>query len=105
MSNLIKNYDTVNRPKHYAEGREYEPIDVINDWELGFNLGNTVKYISRAGRKNNAIEDLEKAKFYLEYEIKRLKEEIRTCPKCESSQDNGHRRCLNCGYDFNGEVL
>ena len=45
----------VNHPSHYAEGRKYEPIDVIEDWELGFNLGNTVKYISRAGRKDDIV--------------------------------------------------
>ena len=65
----------VNHPSHYAEGRKYEPIDVIEDWELGFNLGNTVKYISRAGRKdeNKEIEDLEKALFYLKRQIELLK--------------------------------
>jgi hypothetical protein len=62
----------IEHPSHYAEGRKYEPIDVINDWELNFNLGNTIKYISRAGRKGNIIEDLRKAKFYLDYEIKRV---------------------------------
>lgn len=67
--------EAVNHPSHYAEGRKYEPIDVIEDWKLGFSLGNTVKYISRAGRKNDALEDLEKAKFYLQYEIDRLKAE------------------------------
>lgn len=63
---------SVEHPSHYAEGRNYEPIDVINDWELNFNLGNTIKYISRAGRKDNAVEDLKKAKYYLDYEIKRV---------------------------------
>lgn len=65
----------VNHPSHYAEGRKYEPIDVIEDWELGFNLGNTIKYISRAGRKdkNKEIEDLEKALFYLKRQIELLK--------------------------------
>lgn len=62
----------VEHPAHYAEGRKYEPIDVINDWGLNFNLGNTIKYISRAGRKNNIIEDLKKAKYYLDYEIERV---------------------------------
>lgn len=62
----------VEHPAHYAEGRKYEPIDVINDWGLNFNLGNTIKYISRAGRKNNIIEDLKKANYYLEYELKKL---------------------------------
>ena len=67
--------EAVNHPSHYADGRKYEPIDVIEDWELGFNLGNTVKYISRAGRKdkNKEIEDLEKALFYLKRQIELLK--------------------------------
>ena len=57
--------DNVNHPSHYAEGRRYEPIDVIEDWELDFHLGNAVKYISRAGRKGDAREDIEKAVWYL----------------------------------------
>lgn len=68
--------DAVSHPSHYTDGRKYEPIDVIDDWGLNFNLGNTVKYISRAGRKGSPDklqEDLEKAKFYLEYEVKHLK--------------------------------
>ena len=61
--------DNVNHPKHYTDGRKHEPIDVIEDWELGFNLGNTVKYISRCGRKDDLLEDLMKAKWYLERQI------------------------------------
>ena len=59
---------------YYAVGRKHEPIDVIRDWDLDFCLGNVVKYISRAGRKDNtdAIEDLKKAKTYLEYEISKI---------------------------------
>lgn len=64
--------DTINHPSHYAEGRKFEPIDVIEDWGLGFCLGNAVKYISRAGRKGDAVEDLKKARFYIEREIARL---------------------------------
>jgi hypothetical protein len=63
--------DKINHPGHYAAGRKYEPIDVIEDWELGFNLGNAVKYLSRAGRKENALEDLKKAAWYIDREIKR----------------------------------
>ena len=61
-------------PSHYNQGK-YEVIDVITDWGLNFNLGNTVKYVARAGHKNpnKMIEDLEKAMFYLNYEIERLK--------------------------------
>ena len=51
----------------------FEPIDVIEDWNLGFNLGNAVKYISRAGRKDDVITDLEKARWYLDREITKLK--------------------------------
>lgn len=68
----MENFDIVNRPSHYCEGRKYEPIAVIKDWNLNFNLGNTVKYISRAGRKDNILQDLKKAKFYLDWEIKYL---------------------------------
>ena len=45
-------FDPVKKPSHYTAGRKYEPKDVIRDWDLNFNLGNAVKYISRAGRKN-----------------------------------------------------
>lgn len=65
--------DPVNHPSHYTQGK-YEVIDVIEDWNLGFNLGNAVKYIGRAGHKDNIIQDLEKAKWYIEREIKRLKQ-------------------------------
>lgn len=62
--------NTVDHPNHYG-GKEnpYEAIKVIEAWELGFCLGNTIKYISRAGKKGDLIEDLEKAKWYLEREI------------------------------------
>lgn len=56
---------------YYAQEREYEPIEVINDWKLNFNLGCAVKYIARQGRKGDVdkdIEDLEKAIDYLKYE-------------------------------------
>lgn len=67
-------FDIVKKPKHYNMGK-YEAIDVIEDWNLGFNLGNTVKYISRAGHKdkNKTIEDLEKSLWYLKREINNLK--------------------------------
>ena len=63
------NNNQIEHPSHYADGRRYEPIDVISDWQLNFNLGNVVKYISRAGRKDDAIADLKKAAFYLNHEI------------------------------------
>lgn len=66
--------EAVNHPSHYGgKNNPYEAIKVIEAWELGFNLGNTVKYISRAGKKDNIIQDLEKARFYLDREINNLK--------------------------------
>lgn len=62
------------RPDYYRKDRKYEPKDVIHDWGLNFDLGNAVKYIARAGRKEGeeAIKDLTKAKTYLEFEIEFL---------------------------------
>ena len=67
----------VNHPTHYGgEENPYEAIKVIDAWELGFSLGNAVKYISRAGKKNKEkeIEDLEKAVWYIQHHIKTLKQ-------------------------------
>ena len=64
----------VNHPAHYGGAENpYEAIKVIEAWDLGFCLGNTVKYISRAGRKdpNKRLEDLRKAQWYLAHEIER----------------------------------
>jgi len=58
----------VDHPKHYNQGK-YEVIDVINDWKLNFSLGNVVKYIARAPYKSSPKEDLEKAKWYLDYAL------------------------------------
>lgn len=62
--------EMVNHPSHYGgEGNPYEAIKVIEAWNLGFCLGNVVKYISRAGRKVDRAEDLRKAMWYLQREI------------------------------------
>lgn len=63
--------DPVSHPAHYTYG-SIETIDFIEDKNMNFNRGNAVKYIVRAGHKNNEIEDLEKAKWYIEREIARL---------------------------------
>ena len=68
--------ENVNHPAHYGGAdNPYEAIKVIAAWGLGFCLGNAVKYISRAGKKDPAkeIEDLEKAVWYLQREIEKLK--------------------------------
>ena len=60
--------DPVNHPAHYTTGG-IETIDFIEAKQLNYNLGNVVKYITRADHKGNRVQDLQKAKWYLEREI------------------------------------
>lgn len=79
-----KHFDAVKRPQHYTDTK-IEVIDYIEDKQLGFCLGNVVKYVSRAGRKHSEgktddekeIEDLKKAKWYLERRIFELEEGLK----------------------------
>ena len=67
--------EMVNNPEHYGGvSNTYEAIKVIDAWDLGFCLGNTVKYISRAGKKHKEkeLEDLKKALWYLQHHIETL---------------------------------
>lgn len=66
--------NSVENPSHYNSGK-IEVIDFIEDQNLNFHLGNAVKYISRAGKKDpkKFREDLEKAVWYLNRELKRAK--------------------------------
>lgn len=64
--------EMIDHPAHYNQ-HSIEPIDVIEDWKLNFNLGSTVKYIARCDYKENDIQDLEKAAWYLKREIERRK--------------------------------
>ncbi len=67
--------EAVNHPSHYGgASNPYEVIKVIKAWDLGFCLGNTIKYIARAGKKDIAppIQDLKKALWYLQEEIREL---------------------------------
>lgn len=59
-------FDPVDRPSHYTEGREIEPIDVIDDWDLDFYEGQVLKYIARRKKKGRQLEDTKKAKFYMD---------------------------------------
>ena len=63
--------DNVNNPRHYNTGT-IEVITVIEDWKLNFNLGNAIKYIGRCEHKNNKKEDIKKAIWYLERELKNI---------------------------------
>jgi hypothetical protein len=64
--------NTVDHPAHYNVGK-IEAITVIEDWNLGFNLGNCLKYLARADHKGKPVEDLEKALWYLQRELARRK--------------------------------
>jgi hypothetical protein len=82
----LEGFSSVEKPKHYVEGRAHEPIEVIEDWKLGFCLGNVVKYISRAGRKDPSkeLEDLKKARWYLDRQIGVL--EAKVLPKTADTE-------------------
>ena len=71
IMNLAEPKEKVNHPNHYTQGK-YEPIEVIADWKLNFNLGNVIKYIARCEYKGNKLQDLKKAQMYLNHEIEML---------------------------------
>lgn len=71
-----KKHDSVNHPSHYTDGK-IEVIDFIEDKNLDFHLGNAVKYISRAGKKDSDkyLQDLKKARWYLDRKIANLEKQ------------------------------
>jgi hypothetical protein len=68
-------------PSHYVEGRSIQPIEIVEDWNLNHHLACALKYIARAGRKDDEIKDLQKAYWYLTRRIKLLIEEQKTGKK------------------------
>ena len=83
--------DVVNHPAHYTDGK-IEVIDFIEDKRLNFHRGNAVKYIARAGKKDPAkeVEDLKKARWYLDCEIKRL-EGVKPLVQAEKEPEDGKK--------------
>lgn len=65
----------VNHPSHYNQGK-IEVIDAIEDWRLGFNLGNAVKYIARAKVKGQEVNDIRKAIWYLQRHLGENKKDV-----------------------------
>lgn len=82
-NNGKKTFDNVQNPQHYTDTK-IEPIEVIEDWNLGFCLGNAVKYIKRAGHKKSSsmsmkdkeINDLKKASYYVNRRIYELENDL-----------------------------
>jgi hypothetical protein len=66
-----------NTPQHYQTGKIYDLIDVIQDFKLNFNRGNVLKYVCRAGKKDDEVKDLEKAIDYLQRELKYVKATVK----------------------------
>ena len=66
--------DMIHHPAHYCYS-EYEPKDVIRAWRLNFNLGSADKYIARAVRKDYILQELNKAKQFIEFEIEAIERE------------------------------
>jgi hypothetical protein len=60
----------IDHPQHY-QSNEIEVIDIIDSFNLNFNLGNSIKYILRADKKGNKKQDLEKALWYINHELQK----------------------------------
>ena len=71
----IQDREMVNHPDHYQGSSGMEVIDIIENYNLGFSLGNAIKYILRADKKSAAKQDLKKAIWYINREISNLVEE------------------------------
>lgn len=69
MNEKVK--EMVNHPDHY-QGNKFEVIDIIEDYNLGFCMGNAIKYLLRAGKKDDEIQDLNKALWYVQRRIREV---------------------------------
>ena len=67
---VVMSKEMVNHPIHYNMG--IEAIDYIESHNMNFNIGNVIKYVTRAKHKNNELEDLKKSLWYLQREIAKL---------------------------------
>ena len=76
-ADLVAENEAVKHPAHYGGADDpYEAIKVIEAWDLNFNLGSVLKYVRRAGKKDASkeLEDLRKARFYIDHEITRTEQ-------------------------------
>jgi len=72
MKKKKENEDVINFPNHYTKG--IETTNYIQSWNMDYVRGNIIKYVTRFPYKGTPVQDLEKAKWYLEYLIKQTKE-------------------------------
>lgn len=97
---MNKDDEKVSHPQYYGgENNIYEAIKVIQAWDLDFALGNVVKYIARAGKKDpeKELEDLEKAAQYLDFEIRARKKAGEAKKANEKHNMNGsYIQCSTC---------
>ena len=82
-------------PPHYGGDTTYEAIKVIDAWGLGFALGNVLKYICRANRKDNLVQNLKKARWYLDHEIERLEAGMTIAEVIERVEQNNEHKNRN----------
>lgn len=73
--NYVECNEVLKKPKHYDSNKDYDIIDVCKDYSLNFNRGNILKYVVRAGKKDDELKDLKKALDYLQREIDYLENE------------------------------
>ena len=96
--------EAVDHPAHYGGAdNPYEAIKVIEAWGLGFHLGNTVKYVSRAGKKSaqTLLEDLRKARWYLDREVTRLEQlAAKARTECPNGPEHAPGECELCDGVF-----
>ena len=82
------------KPDHYKTNTDYDVIDFCNDYKLNFNRGSAVKYVARAGKKDDEIKDLKKAIDFIQREIKFLEQPSEYCV-LHRTDFNG--KCFSCG--------
>lgn len=100
--------EVVNQPSHYTQGK-IEVIDFIEDQNLGFHLGNVLKYVCRSGHKNGYVEDLQKARWYLSREIERAEaeefqkslENVKGAAERKQCPCGQHHKQGECSWDLN----
>lgn len=95
--------DKVNHPKHYTSHPSgVECITVVE--HMSFNMGNAIKYLWRADEKGASIEDLKKARWYVDREIERREKWLARTVPLNGANPSNENMCKTCGYRINSEL-